>query len=48
MVDLNINTHALGNSFTHINAFYDLYVNGAKTVSPSQMIAPHQVHSMLK
>ena len=36
MVDSNINTHALGNSFTHINGFYDLYVNGsAKTVSPS-------------
>ena len=36
MVDSNINTHALGNSFTNINGFYDLYVNGsAKTVSPS-------------
>ena len=36
MVDSHINTHALGNSFTNINGFYDLYVNGtAKTVSPS-------------
>jgi len=36
MVDSHINTHALGNSFTSINGFYDLYINGtAKTVSPS-------------
>ena len=36
LVDSHINTHALGNSFTNINGFYDLYVNGtSKTVSPS-------------
>ena len=36
MVDSDMSIHALGNSFTSINGFYDLYVKGnAKTVSPS-------------
>ena len=36
MVDSHINTHALGNSYTNINGFFDMYVKGtAKTVSPS-------------
>ena len=38
MVDSNINTHALGNSFTSVNGFFDLYVKGnEKTIAPGAL-----------